>query len=467
MINRNRKQRDLTQGSLLKYIFVLGVPVMLGIFMNNVYTLADLYWVGRLGPTEIAGVTLCQLLFFVVFSIAQIFGMGTLAIVSRYYGQGRKDKAVATTRNAVFAATIVGFILSASVFIFAEEVVMLVGAKGDVAPVALAYMRPFCLGFLFQLLAFTVNFTMRGAGDMVTPMVMMGISIVMNIILDPFVIFGWGPFPEWGVAGAAIATTFSQFVGASLSLLAMILGITAMKVPLTFHFHPDWREIWSIIRIGTPIGMQFLVLSMTFFILIRIVAEYGEHVVATLGIAWRILHTASMPVIGIGAAVATLVGQNLGAKKEDRAIRATVLGLICAVCLAGLFVVCYISAPVFFVSLFTDSEAVLELAPLAVRIMGVSQLFIAVNIIYQHCFSGSGDTFPPMLASIVRAIVMLIAVFTLPGVAGLGIAGIILGLPLSTFTGMAVMYFFYRKGHWKTHMEKRDAAAAALESVAP
>ncbi len=459
------KERDLTEGSLLKYIFVLGIPVMAGMFMNNVYTLADLYWVGRLGPTEIAGVTLCQLLFFVVFSISQIFGMGTLALVARYFGQGRRDKAVETTRNAVFAALIVGLVLSATVFVFADEVVSLVGARGDVAPVALAYLKPFCLGFVFQLVAFTVNFTMRCAGDMITPMVMMGISIVLNTILDPFMIFGWGPFPEWGVAGAAIATTISQFIGAALSIFATVSGLTTLHVPVTFKFKPDWKEIWAIIRIGAPIGVQFLILSMTFFILIRIVAGYGEHVVATLGIAWRILHTASMPVLGIGAAVATLVGQNLGAKKEDRAVRATTLGVIASVSLASIFVITYFSVPGFFVSLFTDSKKVLDLAPLAIRIMGFSQIFIAVNIVLQSCFSGSGDTFPPMLAAIIRAVVMLVAVFFLPRLAGLGLTGIILGLPISTFTGMTVLYFFYRKGRWKTHMEKKEPPMTALHPV--
>jgi len=457
---KKANNQDLTQGSLFKYLFTLGLPVMAGLLMNNLYTLTDLYWLGRLGTTAVAAVTLCQILFFVILSISQAFGMGTLAIISRAFGKKEMGNATAVFRNAVFIAGLTGAVLASLIFIFSREVVELLGAGPVLIQPARDYLHPFCIGLAFQLVGMTMNFAIRGTGDMKLPMMIMLVSTTCNIIMDPLMIYGYGPFPEWGIAGAGTATAISQFLAASFALAAVITGRTYMHIPIVLRFRPDWKIIGNILRIGVPAGMQFLILSLSFIFIIRIVAGYGRDVVAAMGIVLRVLHTTSVPVIGLGAAVATLVGQNLGAKLPDRASRATMLGVASGAVFAIIITFTFFTYPTFFVSIFSDAEGVIGIGSKAMRIMAVSQIFTAVSIMFQHCFVGSGDTFPAMLTSAIRAAVLIALALLLPTITEWGVYGVVVCIPASTFIGMVTFIFFYRTGRWKTRMDK-------LEEVAP
>lgn len=451
------EKKDLTEGNLLKHLFTLGLPVMLGMIMHNLYSLTDIFWVGRIGSTEVAAVSLCSLLFFVIFAISQGFGSGTLAIVSRLFGQKQEEKAASSVRNAVFISLLTGAFFSAITYVFSTKVCLLIGADNAMLAPADAYLKPFCIGFMFQMLSMTVNFAIRGTGNMTLPVILMVMSTVLNTILDPMLIFGWGPFPKMGVAGAGLATTISQFAAAAFALYALAFGLTPLKVAFTLKFRPNWQEIWTILKIGTPVGLQFLLLSMSFFILLRIVAGYGDTTVAAIGISWRIMHTSSIPVIGVGAAVATIVGQNLGAGFRDRAHRATMLGIGVSIVLSGMIAFSYFLFPGVVMGLFTTDAEVIAIGHDALRLLAVSQIFISIAIIFQHCLSGAGDTFPTMFSAIVRCIALIVLAYLLPAVTGLGVIAIIMAMPCSTFTGMIVLLFYYRTMKWQSKMDRMEA----------
>lgn len=450
-------KKDLTEGSLIKHLFGLGLPVMLGMIMHNLYSLTDIFWVGKIGSTEVAAVSLCSLLFFVVFAVSQGFGSGTLAIVSRLFGQKKEEKAADSVRNAVFISLLTGAVMSILTFIYSKQVCVLIGADNAMLGPANDYLRPFCIGFMFQMLSMTVNFAIRGTGNMTLPVMLMVMSTVFNIVLDPCLIFGWGPFPEMGVAGAGLATTISQFLAAAFAMFALAFGLTPLRVRFTLKFRPDWNEIWTILKIGMPVGLQFLLLSMSFFILLRVVAEYGDVTVAAIGISWRIMHTSSIPVIGLGAAVATIVGQNLGAGERDRAHNATMKGIMISIVMSGCIAFSYFMYPDAVMKIFTNDADVIAIGHSALKLLAVSQIFISVSLIFQHCLSGAGDTFPTMFSAILRSVALIILALTLPALTGLGVIAIIIAMPCSTFTGMMVLLLYYRTMKWQTRMDLLEA----------
>lgn len=458
-------KKDLTEGSLIKHLFGLGLPVMLGMIMHNLYSLTDIFWVGKIGSTEVAAVSLCSLLFFVIFAVSQGFGSGTLAIVSRLFGQKKDEKAADSVRNAIFISLLTGATLSFLTFIYSKQVCVLIGADNAMLIPADEYLRPFCIGFMFQMLSMTVNFAIRGTGNMTLPVMLMVMSTLLNTILDPCLIFGWGPFPEMGVAGAGLATTISQFLAAAFAVFALAFGLTPLRVKFTLKYRPDWSEIWTILKIGMPVGLQFLLLSMSFFILLRIVAGYGDVAVAAIGISWRIMHTSSIPVIGLGAAVASIVGQNLGAGMKDRAHKATMNGIVISIVLSGCIALSYFMFPDAVMSIFTKDKYVIAIGHNALKLLAVSQLFISVSLIYQHCFSGSGDTFPTMFSAILRSVALIALALILPAVTGLGVIAIIMAMPFSTFSGLVILYLYYRTMKWQTRMDLLEARKNAAPII--
>ncbi|HOO56513.1 MAG TPA: MATE family efflux transporter [bacterium] len=449
-------KQDLTQGGIAGYIFRLSIPVMLGMGLQNMYTIVDLYWVGRLGDTAIAAITLAGTLFFFFFAIAQTVGAGALAIVSRAYGQKQKQQAVHTVRNAVFAGIIMGIIVGGSCFVFARYILIGLRARGDVITLGALYLRPIGIAFGFQIISFVINFSMRGAGDMRTPLIAMIISTFTNMLLDPLLIFGWWIFPELGISGAGIATLIATAISAAYVFVILVTGRSILHVPIITRFKPDWPLINQLVRIGLPAGLQFLFLSLSFMIIIILVAAYGEAPVTAAGTAWRLIHLSTIPVIGIAAAVATLVGQNLGAGKPERADSACKIGIAGACFCASIIAVTFAALPDFFMKIFVNSDEVVALGRTILRILAFNEVLLGLNIVFNNAFSGAGDNMPPMFGAIVRSVIQIIVAFSLLNVPSVGMNGIWISIPVSTLFNTMFLGLIYRKGHWKTRMLRRE-----------
>lgn len=463
----NNVKQDLTQGSIWRYIATLSVPVTIGMAFQSMYTIVDLYWVGRLGTASVAAITLAGSLFFLFFSVAQVLGAGTLAIVARAFGQKDTGRAVHTVRNVGFVSLILGAAFGVACFIFAERIVSLLGGRGEVVLLGGAYLRPFALGFGFQIISFVLNFSMRGAGDMKSPMYAMVIATTVNIVLDPLLIFGPGPFPEWGVAGAGVATMIATAISAVYVFIVIISGASQLHVPIITKFSPDWPVIWEVLRIGIPAGLQFLFLSLSFMVLIWIVSDYGAAAIAAAGIGWRLMHMSIIPVIGIGTAVATLVGQNLGAERPDRATRATQLGITAACFCAAVIALSFASFPDFFMKIFSESNDVLLLGRDILRVLAVNEILMGVAITLNNTFSGAGDNTPPMIGAIVRSFFAVSLAFLLPRITPYGLVAIWSSIPISTLINLFILVYIYRRGNWKTRMKKLEEKTCLARYGAP
>ncbi|MFA6449152.1 MAG: MATE family efflux transporter [bacterium] len=450
------KEKDLTQGSIKRYIFTLGIPVILGMTLQQLYSLIDLYWVGRLGPDAIASVSLGSTLFFVFFSIAQVLGQGAMAIIAYDYGQGNKTHAAHTTRNALFIAAMLGVVLSAVSVAYARPIMALLGGRGDVVDLGAQFLRPFGLAFFFQMISFVLWNALRGAGDMRSPMIIMFFTTVLNMILDPFLIYGLGPFPKLGVAGAGIATLISTFAGAGYLIFITITGRALLHVPFDIKYRPDWRNISEMLKIGIPAGIQLAFLSFSVMLIMKAVSAYGMGPVAALGTSWKLLQFATIPVMGLGAAVATLVGQNLGAGKPERAMRATSLGITAGIIIAALPAAVLAAFPDFFMGFFTKSKDVISVSHDILRVLSAHQLFVGTIMIYNSAFAGAGDNTPPMISAMLRAVIMVGLAYSLPPLTGYGLFSIWFCMPASSVAGTILLAYFYRLGHWKTRMQKRQ-----------
>ncbi|HOX27851.1 MAG TPA: MATE family efflux transporter [bacterium] len=450
------KETDLASGNVRMQLLRLCVPVTIGMLMQNLYAIVDLYWVGRLGPNAIAAVAISGVFFFVFFSIAQIIGVGALALVARSIGQGKPENGVLTIRNSSFASALVGVMLSIAGFVYAREIIVMLGGKGEVILLGEQFFKPFAIGFFFQMMLFPLTAAMRGTGDMRTPMNLMVITNALNFVLDPLLIYGWGPFPKWGVAGAGIATTLSTGIAAGYAYYALAAGKSNLTVRIGKHFRPDWSIIFLVIRIGAPSGVQFGFLSLSIMMLMKAVAGYGMESVAAFGACNRLLSIAFIPMMGIGAAVSAIVGQSLGAGKPHRVIAANRAGIVMAVVGSGIIAAAFALFPDFFMGFFTKSGKVLALSRDFLRISFIHEMFLAVAVIYNSTFSGAGDNISSMIAAVIRSLLLIALGFTLPGMWRLGINGVWLSFPISSFIGMFLVGYMFRLGRWKTHMNKYD-----------
>jgi putative MATE family efflux protein len=456
-VTNTAEKPDLTRGSIGRYIFTLGAPAALGMAMQHLYSVVDIFWIGRLGAEAVAAVTLTGSLFFVFFSIAQVIGAGTLAIVARAYGQKDFDRAVHTVRNIIFVGAITGLICGAAGFLFAEPITALLGGRGEVIPLGGAYIRPFSIGSAFQMIAMMIGFSMRGGGDMKTPMLSMFVATAINMVLDPLLIFGLGPFPEWGIAGAGIATMISQMLSALYLFVVLVSGRSLLHVPIVTRFRPCWPTIWEALRIGIPAGLQYLALTFSFMILLRIVAiSFGTEPISAAGIAWRLMHLAIVPVIGIGISVSTLVGQNLGADKPRRAVRANRIGVLWSVLCVGALGSLFAAFPELFMGIFIESQQVIELGRDFLRILLVNNILLGVIFTFNSTFSGAGDNVPSMIGAVVRGSLLISLSWLLSTHTNLGLNAIWLCFPVASCVNLVVMIGFYRRGMWKTQMVRNE-----------
>lgn len=430
----------------------LSWPIVISMALHNSYSIVDMYWVASLGKAEIAAVTLAGILFFVMFSISQIFGTGVHAIIARACGAGHVNRAGMILRDGILTALIVGIAAGFVLWDFPALIYSLLGAEPEVIDTGIPYLRIMVAGFAFTLPQFTLSAGFRATGDMTTAMVLTGVTVVINIILDPILIFGVGPVPALGLGGAAWATVISI-------VIAFVAGIAVLRNHHSLHGFRIYKRIsFGVIRemfvIGLPSGAHYMLLSLNQTIMIRMVAEFGTVVIAAAGIGTRITHLAFLPCIGIGAATATLVGQYLGADKPQRAafhvrralqINAAVTAFICL--LIALF-------PGWFMRIFTDAPDVIATGRIFLRIFAAGFMFVSTIIVLTRVFQGAGDTVWPALIVLCRLGVFLIAGYALGWLWNLDELGVWLAYASASAIQLLVIGWIYRLGTWKKRQLK-------------
>ena len=437
------------EGSIFRAVWRLGWPAVTSMFFETFLSITDAFWVGKLGATPMAAVTSSMFPIWTVFATLAIIPIGVVAIISRAVGAGETGEISRTSRHSLRFAILVGVIFSIAGITLAPLIFKIMGTEAEVTRLGLSYLRIFFCGVIFFFINETFAGIFRATGDTKAQMIVAMTAVSLNIVLDPLLIFGIGPFPKWGTSGASIATIFSAFCG-----LLVYLGMIArgrLKYPFTFHLlRPiDFRLIRRIVSIGAPQATAGIIFSTVYIFLNRIVAQFGTTAIAALMVGNRMESISFLTCFGFSQAAATIVGQNLGAGKTDRAARSAWVAVGITVGFTFLISILFLAIPRQLSAFFINDDAVITIAVEYLRILALSQMFMAVEIVLEGAFAGAGNTLPPMSVSIPGSIARLPLAYYLCIVAGLGISGMWWTLTITTWAKAIVISYWFSRGRWK------------------
>ncbi len=441
-------QEDYTSGSLSRAMILLAIPMMLELLMESTFTLVDTYFVGKLGAAAVAITGLSGALIVVVFAIAIGLSMGATAMVSRRIGEGDPEGAGLAAGQSVLAGILISIPVSLGGALLAPRLLALMG--GSPAVIAgWAYPAVLFGGSVTIFLLFLNNAIFRGAGDAVIAMRALALANLLNCILDPCLIFGWGPFPKWGLMGAAVATTIGRGTGVAYQFVMLLRGELRVRVRWA-HFAVNAPVMKRLLRISLTGIIQYSVATASWIGVARIVALFGSVALAGYTIATRLILASILVSWGLSQAAATLVGQCLGARKPDRAER--------AVWLAGFYNIAFLSAVsiVFWVlaklliGFFTADQAVALIGAEALRFFSLGQVFAAYGMVFTSAFNGAGDTDTPTYINFICYWAFELPVaYALAHMAGWGPTGVYVAVAGSSVIWAGIGFLCFRRGAWK------------------
>ncbi len=444
-----KKNIDLTDGSISRNLFRLAWPMIMGNLLQNVFNLVDMVFVGRLGHEAIAAVSLGGILMMVVWTALTGLSIATTAMVSRYFGAKDYHKTKIVASQTLILGFITSIILGILGVVWPRPLLVLLGASDEVIQLSVPYIQIVFGGSFTLILTFLICAIFRGTGDALTAVKIWTVATILNIVLDPLLIFGIGPFPRLGVPGAAIATVTAQFVGLVLALSALLSGYSYIRIEWRkMRFNPD--SIKKMMSIAVPGSMNGFFRSFSSLILMRFVATYGTFAIAAYGIGLRLLLMIMMPGWAIGSAAATLVGQNLGAKKPVRAEKS---GWLATILYGGLLTIAGIVVFTFaeqVIRIFNSEPDVIKTGSTYLRIVSVSYPFIAMGIIPSMSLGGAGDTKSTMLVIGFSLIIFQIPMaIWLPTIRELHLDGIGLAISCAYILQGILMSLNFKFGKWK------------------
>lgn len=443
------KENDFTTGSIRKAIFMLSIPMILEMMMESIFAIVDIAYVSQVSVNAVATIGLTESVITLVYAVAIGLSMAATAVVARRIGEkdikGARESAVQAIILGVLVAIVVGVIG----FFYAKEILGLMGAEQDLINEGYGYTQLLIGGNITILLLFLINAIFRGAGDASIAMWALILSNGLNIILDPIFIFGWGPVPEYGVMGAAIATNIGRGTAVLFQLFVLFFGWSRIKIGID--------DI--VIRVTTMINLmkvsaggiaQFLIGTSSWVFLMRMMSEFGSEVLAGYTIAIRVMLFTLMPSWGMSNAAATLVGQNLGAKQPDRAeISVWKTGKYNAYFMSIVSVI-YLLFAHEIVSWFNDDPVVVENGGLCLQIIAAGYIFYAYGMVVTQAFNGAGDTKTPTKINLMVFWAFQLPFAYLTAIAfKMGAVGVFAAITLAEVLLAIISIIWFKKGNWK------------------
>jgi putative MATE family efflux protein len=423
--------------------------MVVGNVLQNAFNVVDMVFVGRLGPPAIAAVALCGLLMQITWTLLIGVTIGTTAMVARFYGAGDRRTAGTTAMQSLSLGLVVSVLLVLFVNLFGRSTLVALGAGDEFLHLATGYLNIVFNGSFTLILFFLSSAIMRGTGDARTPMLIMALSTVINVLLDPLLIFGVWIFPEMGVRGAAASTVIAQGIGMIAGLRALGTGRSHLRLEWR-TYRLDFNLIWRMLKLAVPGTLQGAVRSMGNLLLMRIVTSFGVLVTAAYGIVLRLDLIVMMPGWALGAAAATLVGQNLGAGRPARAQRSAWIATgLYALLLFAVGLIFFAFSPKI-IGVFNQTPGILEIGSEYLRIRVAGYLFLAAGLVLANALNGAGDTVATMTILFGALLgIQLPLAYLLPRLMGGNPMGIWLAITTATAVqGLAIILWF-RAGRWK------------------
>jgi len=462
---KGREEFDLTSGGIGKPLFFLSLPIVITNLFQTAYNLADTFWLGQYSTNALAAISFAFPMVFLLISLGMGLSVAGSVLVAQHTGAEEEAEAEYAASQTITFAILASILLGAVGYVLVEELLGLLGASPAVLPMATSYMEVISLGLPFMFGFFVFIALMRGYGDTITPMLVMFGSVVLNIVLDPFMIFGWGPLPELGIEGAAIATVFSRGLAMLVGLAIMFQGTRGVQINLR-DMAPDLTYLRRLVRIGLPASIEGTGRALSINLLLFIVGMFPTTVVAAFGIGTRVFSVIFLPAIAVARGVETMTGQNIGADKPDRAEQAA--GLAAKVLfgvLSGAGILVWVgAAPI--ASVFTTDPAVVGVTEEFLRYVALTFGFIGVMRAYTGSFRGAGKTLTAAAISVV-----MLGVIRLPiawvAAGAIGETGIWLAFAISNIAGAVIAYLWYQRGTWReADLTERGPDIDASESTA-
>ncbi|KAA3609961.1 MAG: MATE family efflux transporter [Calditrichaeota bacterium] len=387
-------EKDFTTGSIGKAVFLLSVPMILEMALESIFTVVDAFFVGRLGSDALAAVGVTDAVITLIFAVAIGISMGTTAMVSRRIGEKNPEAASTAAAQSIWLGVFIAIPFAVFGLIFPKEILGLMGATEQVVETGWGFTAMLLGGNITIMLLFILNAVFRGAGDAVIAMRVLWIANGINIILDPLLIFGIGPFPELGVTGAAVATTIGRGTGVLLQLYVLFSGKGRIKVSKE-NMKLDLKILFRLIKVSIGGVFQFIISTSSWVALVRILALFGSAALAGYTIAIRIIIFAILPSWGMANAATTLVGQNLGAGNPDRAEKSVWITGFSNFFFLVMVAAVFITIPEYLVGIFTTDPETLAIGSTALRIISYGYGFYAFGMVMIQAFNGAGDTYTP------------------------------------------------------------------------
>jgi putative MATE family efflux protein len=442
-------EQNFTEGGIGRAIFLLSVPMVLEMMMESLFGIVNVYWVAHLGKEQAAAVGVTESLLTIIFTVAIGLSMGTTAMIARRIGEKDPEGAARVAEQSILMGIMISIPIAVVGALFSKQLFQVMNAEAGVSAAGDGYLAIIFGANVVIMLLFLINAIFRGAGDAAIAMRALWIGNLINLVLDPCLIFGLGPFPELGVTGSAIATTIGR--GCAVIYQFTQLSGGGSRVPVRFNrLLPDFGLMKSLLRISLGGMFQFLVATAAWMGLMSIVGLFGAAAQAGYTIAVRIIIVTILPSWGMSNAAATLVGQNLGAQKPERADKSVWLaGHSNAIFLTAVAIV-FIVFPEPLIRIFTDDQTVIPYGVNALRYISYGYTFYGYGMVIAAAFNGAGDTYTPTVINLICfwAIQIPLA-YTLARWTGLQTTGIFLAITIAESILAVLAMLAFRRGTWK------------------
>lgn len=443
-------ERDFTETPLGKSIFLLAVPMVLEMVMESVFAVVDIFFVSKLGADAVATVGLTESAMTIVYAIGIGLSMATTALVSRRIGEKKSKEAGLVAFQAIAIGIIISLLIAIPGFFFARDFLDLMGASNQMIENGYWYPAIMFGGNMVIMLLFIINAVLRSSGDAALSMRVMWIANIINLILDPILIFGLGPFPELGLKGAAIATTTGRGIAVIYQMYILFNGKHRIRLYLD-SIRIRFGIMIKLIRISGGGILQNLIATSSWIFLVRIISVSGPEALAGYTIAIRIIVFALLPAWGLSNAASTLVGQNLGAKKPERAEKSVWVTGYANMIFMGTISLILIAFPDFWIKIFLDDPVVVIYGIQSLRIISYGFIVYGLGMVLIQGFNGSGDTITPTWINLLAFwLVEIPLAYLLAIVFNLGLVGACVAIVTAeSFLTLLSLYLF-KKGKWKT-----------------
>lgn len=446
----SHKKKKYTEGRIFNSLVSLAFPIIMANVLQTAYQLIDTFWLGRLGANAVAAVSLSFPILFLILSLGGGLTLAGTVVVSHHKGGERQRQVDYSSSQTVFVIFFISILLAAIGYFAAAPLMKLVGAGPEILSDSVAYFKVSSWGFVFLFMFFVFQSLMRGIGNVMLPMFIVLGTVLLNLVLDPLFIFGWGPVPGYGVAGAAVASIFTQGISAAVGIGILFSGKMGIKIHWS-DMKPDFPWVQRLFKLGIPASLDQSTRAAGMTVMIMLVTSFGSNVVAAYGVGARILSLVIVPALGFAIATTSLVGQNIGAAKIKRAEKIGNLSAKIAFWgLTTIGILLFIFAEPICRFFIPNDPQVIKDGALFIKIMAPSFGLLGVQQVLNGVFNGAGFTQASMLISIFSLwIIRFPVAFMLSSKTDLSFEGIWWAFPVSNLLAAGLAFGYYKMGYWK------------------